>query len=323
MGTVVVFAPSPLLTVTIEDHPDGADVHVHAGGQGVWQATMLRRLGAEVVMCCVLTGEGGDILRRLIAGQGIRVAAVDREGRSGAYVHDRRGGERTVIGETAGDPLPRHVLDELYGVTLREGLAADLAILSGPAGDDVLPPDVYRRLAADLGSKGVRVVVDLAGDRLDAALEGAVSVAKVSEEELLEHGRISTGSTEQIVAAMRHMAANTVVVTRADRPFLVLHDGVLSEVTPPPMEVADTKGAGDSLTAGISAALAGGATVRDAVLLGAAADALNVTRHGLGTGDREAIERLRELVTVRELEAQEPERVSPDDLATRVEEVDG
>jgi 1-phosphofructokinase len=35
--TVVIFAPLPILTVTIEDRAGEPDIHVHAGGQGVWQ----------------------------------------------------------------------------------------------------------------------------------------------------------------------------------------------------------------------------------------------------------------------------------------------
>jgi 1-phosphofructokinase len=35
---VVVFAPSPLLTVTVEDRAGQPDIHVDAGGQGVWEA---------------------------------------------------------------------------------------------------------------------------------------------------------------------------------------------------------------------------------------------------------------------------------------------
>ena len=36
---VVIFAPLPVLTVTVEDRSGEADIHVHAGGQGVWQST--------------------------------------------------------------------------------------------------------------------------------------------------------------------------------------------------------------------------------------------------------------------------------------------
>jgi len=323
MTEVVIFAPSPVLTVTVEDHPDGPEVHLHAGGQGVWQARMLQRLGVDVAMVCVLTGESGRMLRHMLGDEGVRVVAVDRTGRGAAYVHDRRGGERVRIVETGGEPISRHDLDELYGLMLGQGLGADLVILSGPASEDALPADVYRRLAADLRTGGRRVIVDLAGDRLTAALAGGVSLVKVSDEELVADGLIESNDAHQIVAAMRamHLAgAETVVVTRASEPLLLLADGVVVEVTTPTMEVADTSGAGDSLTAGVAASLARGSGVREAVTLGAAAGALNVTRHGLGTGDAHTIEKLRELVRLREFGAAPTETLTLGDLAAKAHE---
>jgi 1-phosphofructokinase len=46
------------------------------------------------------------------------------------------------------------------------------------------------------------------------------------------------------------------------------------------------------MTAGIATVIAQGGDLRDAVRTGAAAGALNVTRHGLGTGHRDAIAEL-------------------------------
>ena len=323
MTEVVIFAPSPVLTVTVEDHPDGPEVHLHAGGQGVWQARMLLRLGVDVAMVSVLTGESGRMLRHLLGDEGVRVVAVDRTGRGAAYVHDRRGGERVKIVETGGEPISRHDLDELYGLMLGEGLSADLVILSGPASEQALPADVYRRLAADLRTGGRRVIVDLAGDRLTAALAGGVSLVKVSDEELLADGRIRENDANHIVAAMKAMhseGAETVVVSRNSEPLLLLSEGAVVEVITPTMEVADTSGAGDSLTAGVAASLARGSSVRDAVTLGAAAGALNVTRHGLGTGDAQTIEKLRALVKVRDHEPASTETVTPGGLAAKAHE---
>lgn len=58
---VVVFAPLPVLTVTVEDRSGADDIHVHAGGQGVWQSRMLSSLGVPVVLCSALGGETGDV----------------------------------------------------------------------------------------------------------------------------------------------------------------------------------------------------------------------------------------------------------------------
>ena len=69
--SVCVLATTPLLTVTIEagtgggprvagtDHPD---VHVHAGGQGLWLARMAYSLGADVVVCGPFGGETGTVV---------------------------------------------------------------------------------------------------------------------------------------------------------------------------------------------------------------------------------------------------------------------
>jgi 1-phosphofructokinase len=64
------------------------------------------------------------------------------------------------------------------------------------------------------------------------------------------------------------------------------------EVHLPRLQVADPRGAGDSMTAGVAAVLAHGGSLEEAVRTGAAAGALNVTRHGLGTGGVEAIQEL-------------------------------
>ena len=44
---------------------------------------MMRRLGASVTLCCVLTGEAGRVVRGLLEDEGFDVAAVERTGRGG------------------------------------------------------------------------------------------------------------------------------------------------------------------------------------------------------------------------------------------------
>ncbi len=324
MSDVTILAPSPTLTVTVEDHPQGSEIHVHAGGQGVWQARMLKRLGVSVTMCCVLTGEVGRTLRHLLEDEGVTVAALEREGRGSAYLHDRREGKRVVIAEEEGDPIGRHDLDDLYGSVLHSSSVSQVVLLSGPAGENTVPSDVYRRLAIDLQGSGPKVVADLAGDRLRAVVEGGIDVLKVSHEELQADGLVDETSTQALVRAMHQLredGARAVIVTRSSEPSLLADEYGVIEVSLPRFEETETRGAGDSLTAGVAAALTQGENLRDAISMGAAAGALNVTRHGLGTGDAQSIARLRERVRIRALPGAEPQgtldsgRMSPDDLA--------
>ena len=291
---IAVFAPDPLLTVTIEARGDDADLHLHAGGQGCWFARMITRLGATAVLCGPFGGETGIVVRTLMEREGIVVRGVSADADNGAYVHDRRGGQRDVIVEMHPPRLSRHVADELYAVVLVEALEADAALLGGPQAPDVVPADTFRRLAADLSGAGKLVVADLSGDALAAALEGGVSVLKVSHASLVADGRAGDGSPAALVEAMyglQRAGASRVVLTRAEKPALALSDCVVS-VSPPRLQPLDSRGAGDSLTAALTTALARGTDWESALRSGAAAGALNTARRGLGTGARDEIERL-------------------------------
>ena len=292
----MVFAPAPILTVTIEQQTSGAELHVHPGGQGVWQARMIAALGVPVTLCAALGGETGDVLaRQLAAEDGIELRSVPRAGGTGWYVHDRREGQRASVADHPGAPLARHDRDELYTVALTEGLRSPVSVLSGPQAPEVVDPDVYRRLAADLTANDVRVVADLSGDHLAAVIDGGVAFVKVSHDELIEDGRAADDSVDELVKAgrsIREAGVGAVLISRAGEAALALIEDRVVEVHPPALQVAEHRGAGDSMTAGVAVVLARGGDVEEAVRMGAAAGALNVTRHGLGTGRAEAVEEL-------------------------------
>jgi 1-phosphofructokinase len=153
-----------------------------------------------------------------------------------------------------------------------------------------------------------------------------VELAKVSDSELRDMGWVHSGSIAELVDAaqrMRDAGARNVVVTRAGHPTLLIDGQEAVSVQVAEMEEVDSTGAGDSFIAALVAGLVDGEVLRDAVELGAAAGALNVTRHGLGTGDPEAIRRLRERVVVQPVVTDESGAISPGQLAARAEVDDG
>ncbi len=89
---ITVFDPFPVLTVTIEDREGGDEVHLHAGGQGLWVGRMAVSLGAQVRLISAMGGEAGVVLDRLIANEGIVTCGVSTAADSAVYVHDRRSG---------------------------------------------------------------------------------------------------------------------------------------------------------------------------------------------------------------------------------------
>jgi 1-phosphofructokinase len=309
-----VFAPDPLLTVTVEAGGEGDEIHLHAGGQGFWVAQMIANLGVEVSLCGPFGGESGRVVRSLIdQDAGIRIRAIETVGSNGTYVHDRRDGERVTVAETPPEPLGRHELDDLYGAAFLGGLESEVAVLAGPGPwtTPVLPADHYRRLATDLRANGKAVIADLCGDPLACALAGGLTLLKISHEELQSDGRVTEGGEDELTAAMFALhdeGADNVLITRAEEPALALVDGSIVTIRPPVLQVVDHRGAGDSMTAGIAAGLAQGHDMLYALRLGAAAAALNVTRRGLATGDRREIERLADHIELETRDEPEPER---------------
>src|SRR5919204_5668350 len=100
MARVTVFGPNPLLTVAIERRAGergGDDIHLHAGGQGVWVGRSAGTLGAEPVLCGFLGGETGAVLRPLLDALPGQRHLVRTAGATGCYVVDRRRGDREII----------------------------------------------------------------------------------------------------------------------------------------------------------------------------------------------------------------------------------
>lgn len=305
--TATVYAPAPQLTITIERASDGEDeIHLHAGGQGLWIARLLSELGVRTTLCATFGGETGAVLQALTQREAIaEVVAVATSSSNGAYVHDRRGGDRRELAGQRAGVLGRHDRDELYTVAVAAGLRSRICVLGGyhPTSTPV-PPDHYRRLAVDLRSNGTMVVADLSGQLREAAMAGGLDVLKTSHEDLCTDGLLADPADEsQLVDTMRSLVTRSdishLVVTRATEPTLALSGGQLASVHGPRLEVLDHRGAGDSVTAGITAGLCRGAPFWDALRIGVAAATLNVVRHGLATGRAEAIAALVDQIEVR------------------------
>jgi 1-phosphofructokinase len=304
--SVIVFCPSPLLTITIEAGIDGdPEIHLHAGGQGFWVARMVASIGVPVSLCGPFGDDTGRVLKDLIAGEGVGLRAIDVKAANGAYIHDRRSGERVVIAETPGGELQRHEIDDLYDAALVMGLSAGVVVLAGTPFKAVLPLEVFGRLSRDLRSNGSLVVADLCGEQLQSALDGGIDLLKVSHEEMIADGFAESDTVDDLFAGidrLQEQGVENIVVTRSVEPALARIDGRHFEIVTPTLQPRDHRGSGDSFTAGLAVGLAAHLQLEDALRLAAAAGALNVTRHGLGTGQRADIEGMARHIEIRKLD---------------------
>jgi 1-phosphofructokinase len=305
-GAVTVLALATVLMVSIERGLDGevADIHLHAGGQGFWAARMAARLGAEVTLVGPFGGEPGITLRALVEAEGLRVRAIESARPNGVWISDEAEGETPTLAAMQPAPLGRHEEDEIVNALLAEGLESEVTVLTGgPPG--MLHSGRYESLTHDLHAIGGRVVADLAGDQLHAALRGGLTAVKVAHDEAQEAGLADGESLAELLAAARRIrsaGAGAVLISRADAPLLAHVGERMMLVETPAFQPVNHRGAGDSMTGATAAALAAGGSVEAALRLAVAAGALNVTRHGLGSGDAQAIRTLAEHVRIRDVD---------------------
>jgi 1-phosphofructokinase len=304
---IVIFAPNLLLTVSLEQEgPEREQVHFHAGGQGVWVARMAASLAATPVLCGFTGGESGELLQRLLEDVGAERRLVRTTSASGCYVTDHRSGERRLLSCTLSDPPSRHELDDLFSITCAEAIAAGWLVVTNPMPADGLPLELYGDLIADARAGGCRTLIDLSTPRLDSALRGQPDLVKLNDWELAEFVRGPVSEPAQLRSAAQQLCdtgAGAVIVTRGEKPALVLAGERAWTVTPPRFERGFREGCGDAMMGALAASWARGEPLERAVMVGAAAGAANFLRHGLGSASREVVERLLDSVAVETVRA--------------------
>lgn len=293
--TIAVLGPGLYLTVTVElSSAETDEVHIHPGGQGFWVARMLKHLDERPLLCGPVGGESGKVFLGLLAQFGMDVSPVEVAHQSPVVINDRRSGDRKVVANSPTISLERHEIDDLYGRVLDRALNAGICVVTGQS-EEILPVDFFRRLGHDLAAGDVRVVADLHGPELWSFLEGGpIDILKVSHEDLQTDGLLGDepASEEDLVAALDRLIAagsKAVVLSRQHESTLACFGTTWYAVRTPELEPADHRGAGDSMTAGLAAALRRRLGHEDTLRLASAAGAANATRHGLGSADAELI----------------------------------
>jgi 1-phosphofructokinase len=305
-GKVTVFGPHPMLSITVEPltADGGDDIHVHAAGQGVWVARMAAELGADPVLCGFIGGETGTVLRPLLDQMDVELRLVETAEASGCYLHDRRGGEREPIAQSAAMPPSRHEIDELFSSTVAAALDSGALAICGPYPSEALPLAIYGNLVADVKANGTPVLVDLSPPRLDSALEGGPDLVKINDWELAKYVTGPVDTEERMRAAAQRLleaGAGAAIVTRAEEPAMVLRGEEAWTLVPPRFERGSREGCGDSMMGALAACMAAGAEWEETLCVVAAGGAANFLRHGLGSGSRAVVEDLARRVELRPL----------------------
>lgn len=275
-----------------------------AGGNAVNVSRALKRLGKEAHTCCILGGESGNMLKQLLAKEGIVPDSIEVDGdtRVNSTIQQRRPPAEFKISGIAPADIKSEDINSICRRFLK--LAGDgYGVLTGsvPPGT---PTNVYAKLSAQLREQGAKVVLDTKDDMLISALDTRPYLIKPNVYEL----EITSGKALQSIEAIAEQARqlqrggveNVCVSMGAEGGILVNNED--SFYAPAPrVKVMCSVGAGDAMVAGLLAALADGLSAPEVLLQGLACGTGAVTHPGTMLFDPEQIEGLKEGIEVKRL----------------------
>jgi 1-phosphofructokinase family hexose kinase len=278
-----------------------------AGGKGINVARALGLLGRPVIAAGFVGGPTGTRVLEQLHEESVltdftRIAA---ETRINMAVIDPTSGDQTEINERGPAVSPEEVktLFERIGY-LANG--AKICVLAGS-----LPPgagdDLYARLIADLGRRGVPVVLDAEGEAMMAGVRAGASMVTPNEgeaEELVGQEFADREDLAQGLMELVRLGASEAAITRPEGCVAVVGENSkrrLLEIHTEPLEPVSTVGSGDAFLAGYVAARYEGRSAEDCLAYAVACGAESTQHFGAGTVDRNQVERLLGEVAVHDL----------------------
>ncbi|MDR0297731.1 MAG: 1-phosphofructokinase [Streptococcaceae bacterium] len=224
-----------------------------AGGKGIMESRMLKKLGVPSVAWGFAGGfSGREILRQLTA-DGIDSDFVPIAGESRINVK-----LKTAADETSLDAAGPHLTADEIDLFLEkfEGLTpVDSVVLAG-AIPPSLPENFYERLIAKIHAKGAQFAIDIDGQKLLSTLADRPLVVKPNREELEEiFGQKLSALTDIIPYGKKLLSAGAqhVMVSLAGDGALLFAGAKVYFAAPIKGTVKNSIGAGDSTVAGFIA----------------------------------------------------------------------
>lgn len=283
IGRVSRMSPEAPVPVVVHDH----DEFRLGGAANV--ANNLRQLGAAVDLIGVVgNDESGAQLKNELAAKGIHSTGLITD-------QERRTTTKLRIVTTRNQQVSRIDFESNHevGSAIEEAIASQVEMRARSA-QVILVSDyqkgvVTRRSMASLiafaQSNGLPVIVDPKVPHIDYYAGAALVTPNHHEAESATNMRIdSHEDARKASAALRQrLGVDSVLITRGEHGMWLDHAGADGYLPTSAREVADVTGAGDTVIATLSLALAAGATMPEAARLANEAAGLVVAKFGAAT----------------------------------------
>lgn len=290
---MLIFSPNLALdhildvdTLLLDEVQRATSSYLSAGGKGVNVARASRCLGHPTLVVGFLSGLVGELVKQILANEGIKVDYVNCGGetRIATIILDRLHQTTTVVNES-GPPITTDHWQELIHIAVSH-LRTQGAPIVACTGS--LPPgasrDGYVQFIERCHEKGAFVIVDANSELLARSLAAKPDVVKVNLLEaesvtkpaLNEHDLSPEVRAKIAAMALHNKGARVAVVTVGRKGVAVSNDEVNFFFYAPDVIEANAVGAGDSFLAGLGLALDSGRTILESCAYATAAASASV-----------------------------------------------
>jgi 1-phosphofructokinase len=250
-------------------------------GKAINVAVVLRELGADVACIGLLSSADGQIIQNRLEDSGVHYEFLETDGRARVNIKIFDDSQQTVTeinekGSRVSDEKLRLIANKIKLLAKHK----DKVFLTGslPDGCD---PSFYADLIAALNKKGVRCILDAAGEALRLGIGAAPYFIKPNKDELCALFALEDPDLIHIAQAAKKLVENGipyVMVSLGNEGALLAGSREVLYAKPLFTEVKSTVGAGDSMIAAAVCQLDN--TMEAALKSGVAAASASVMQEG-------------------------------------------
>lgn len=275
-----------------------------AGGKGLNVTKVVHLCGEDVQATGFVGGFNGSYVESMLEKQGIasKFVHVAGETRSCINILDEDGGSTEFL--EPGEPVTEQEIQKF--VETYDGLArdSDVITISGsvPQGVDV---SFYKKLIEKAKNSGKKIVLDTSGKLLKESIKACPTMIKPNTDEIEDLLGIKVTNREELIDGakkLHDMGIPVVVVSLGGEGALVVSKEGIFHGKPPKIEVVNTVGCGDSMTAAFAVAFARKLSIQEALKYAVAVSAANAMTMETGSFKQEDFQVIFEKVEVQKLE---------------------
>lgn len=269
------------------------------GGGGINVARTIKKLGGKSKAIYPAGGYTGKYFIELLQKENVASVIIETktETRENMVVLDESSNQQYRFG-MPGNPLTEGEWGQMLQ-KLKEINEIQYIVASGSLPPGV-PESVFAQIAIIAKMKNAKLIVDTSGEALRHAADEGVFLLKPNLGELAYLSGKDYLEQDEIAFAAKQLIKNgkceVVVVSMGNEGALLVSETVEKRITPPPVKVKSTVGAGDSMVGGIVLALSKGENLEAAVEYGVACGTAATLSPGTGLCKPEDVDRLYKLI---------------------------